>query len=79
MAEEGVPRKQTRAPGERSRARIVEQAARLATIEGIAVQDDLTSDVRSQLPTLRPRSRCHSSSCARASGLPSSSASCACV
>ena len=28
-------RKQTRAPGERSRARVVDQAARLATIEGI--------------------------------------------
>ena len=35
MAADDVPRKQTRAPGERSRARIVEQAARLATIEGI--------------------------------------------
>jgi AcrR family transcriptional regulator len=35
MAEDDGPRKQTRAPGDRSRARIVEQAARLATIEGI--------------------------------------------
>ena len=35
MAEEEIAKKQTRAPGERSRARIVEQAARLATIEGI--------------------------------------------
>ena len=35
MAEEETPKKQTRAPGERSRARVVEQAARLATIEGI--------------------------------------------
>jgi AcrR family transcriptional regulator len=35
MPAEEVPRKQTRAPGERSRARIVNEAARLATIEGI--------------------------------------------
>jgi len=35
MAEEETPKKQTRAPGERARARVVEQAARLATIEGI--------------------------------------------
>ncbi len=35
MTVEESPKKQTRAPGERSRARIVEQAARLATIEGI--------------------------------------------
>jgi AcrR family transcriptional regulator len=35
MPEEDTPVKQTRAPGERSRARIVEQAAQLATIEGI--------------------------------------------
>ncbi len=35
MPEEEAPRKQTRAPGERSRARIVKQAAQLATIEGI--------------------------------------------
>lgn len=35
MPAEVTPKKQTRAPGERSRARIVEQAARLATIEGI--------------------------------------------
>ena len=35
MPEEETPTKQTRAPGERSRARIVEQAAQLATIEGI--------------------------------------------
>ena len=35
MPDEEIPRKQTRAPGERSRARIVEQAAQLATIEGI--------------------------------------------
>ena len=35
MAEEETPKKQTRAPGERSRARVVEQAAQLATIEGI--------------------------------------------
>ncbi len=35
MPEQETPTKQTRAPGERSRARIVEQAARLATIEGI--------------------------------------------
>jgi AcrR family transcriptional regulator len=35
MAEEQTPKKQTRAPGERSRARVVEQAAQLATIEGI--------------------------------------------
>ncbi len=35
MPEATAPRKQTRAPGERSRARIVDEAARLATIEGI--------------------------------------------
>jgi AcrR family transcriptional regulator len=35
MAEEETPKRQTRAPGERSRARVVEQAAQLATIEGI--------------------------------------------
>ena len=35
MAEEETPKKRTRAPGERSRARVVEQAAQLATIEGI--------------------------------------------
>jgi AcrR family transcriptional regulator len=35
MPEEEPPRKATRAPGERSRARIVEHAARLATVEGI--------------------------------------------
>ena len=35
MAEEETRKKQTRAPGERSRARVVEQAAQLATIEGI--------------------------------------------
>ena len=35
MAEEKTPKKQTRAPGERSRAPSVEQAAQLATIEGI--------------------------------------------
>jgi AcrR family transcriptional regulator len=35
MAEQEVLKKQTRAPGERSRARVVEQAARLASIEGI--------------------------------------------
>jgi AcrR family transcriptional regulator len=35
MPEEEAPRKQTRAPGERSRARIVKEAAQLATIEGI--------------------------------------------
>jgi AcrR family transcriptional regulator len=35
VAEEETPKKQTRAPGERSRARVVEQAAQLATIEGI--------------------------------------------
>src|SRR5580700_422780 len=35
MAEEETAKKQTRAPGERARARVVEQAARLATIEGI--------------------------------------------
>jgi AcrR family transcriptional regulator len=35
MAQEETPKKQTRAPGERSRARVVEQAAQLATIEGI--------------------------------------------
>src|ERR1700691_4006189 len=35
MAEEETTKKQTRAPGERSRARVVEQAAQLATIEGI--------------------------------------------
>ena len=35
MAGEETPKKQTRAPGERSRARVVEQAAQLATIEGI--------------------------------------------
>ena len=35
MAEEDTPKKQTRAPGERSRGRVVEQAAQLATIEGI--------------------------------------------
>jgi AcrR family transcriptional regulator len=35
MAEEETPKKQTRAPGERSRALVVEQAAQLATIEGI--------------------------------------------
>jgi AcrR family transcriptional regulator len=33
--EEQAPRKQTRAPGERSRARVVKEAAQLATIEGI--------------------------------------------
>jgi len=35
MPDEETRPKQTRAPGERSRARIVEQAAQLATIEGI--------------------------------------------
>jgi AcrR family transcriptional regulator len=35
LAEE-APARRTRAPGERSRARILEQAARLATIEGLA-------------------------------------------
>ena len=35
MAGEETPKKQTRAPGERSRARVVEQAAQLATIVGI--------------------------------------------
>jgi AcrR family transcriptional regulator len=35
MADEKTAKKQTRAPGERSRARVVEQAAQLATIEGI--------------------------------------------
>jgi AcrR family transcriptional regulator len=35
MAEEETAKRQTRAPGERSRARVVEQAAQLATIEGI--------------------------------------------
>ena len=35
MADEETPKKQTRAPGERARARVVEQAAQLATIEGI--------------------------------------------
>ena len=35
MAEEETPKKQSRAPGDRSRARVVEQAAQLATIEGI--------------------------------------------
>jgi AcrR family transcriptional regulator len=35
VPDEETLRKQTRAPGERSRARIVEQAAQLATIEGI--------------------------------------------
>ncbi len=35
MPGEEAPRKQTRAPGKRSRARIVHEAARLATIEGI--------------------------------------------
>jgi len=35
MPEEETPKKQTRAPGERSRARIVKEAAQLATIEGI--------------------------------------------
>ena len=35
MAKEETPRRQTRAPGERARARVVEQAAQLATIEGI--------------------------------------------
>ena len=35
MPEEERPKKQTRAPGERSRARIVKEAAQLATIEGI--------------------------------------------
>lgn len=35
MAEEETTKRQTRAPGERSRARVVEQAAQLATIEGI--------------------------------------------
>jgi AcrR family transcriptional regulator len=33
---EAAPARRTRAPGERSRARILEQAARLATIEGLA-------------------------------------------
>jgi AcrR family transcriptional regulator len=35
MAEGKTPKKQTRAPGDRARARVVEQAAQLATIEGI--------------------------------------------
>ncbi len=35
MSEEEAPRRRTRAPGERSRARIVQVAAELATIEGI--------------------------------------------
>jgi len=35
MAEEEAPKKQTRAPGQRARARVVEQAAQLATIVGI--------------------------------------------
>ena len=35
MAEEETPKRQTRAPGERSRSRVVEQAAQLATLEGI--------------------------------------------
>jgi AcrR family transcriptional regulator len=35
MPDEETPVRQTRAPGERSRARVVEQAAPLATIEGI--------------------------------------------
>jgi AcrR family transcriptional regulator len=35
MAEEETPKKQSRAPGDRSRARVMEQAAQLATIEGI--------------------------------------------
>ena len=35
MAEEETTKKQSRAPGDRSRARVVEQAAQLATIEGI--------------------------------------------
>ncbi len=35
MALEETPKRQTRAPGERSRARVVDQAAQLATIEGI--------------------------------------------
>ena len=36
MTDQGRPRpKRTRAPGERSRARIVEQAAKLATIDGL--------------------------------------------
>jgi AcrR family transcriptional regulator len=35
MAEGKTPKKQTRAPGDRGRARVVEQAAQLATIEGI--------------------------------------------
>jgi AcrR family transcriptional regulator len=35
VPEEETPKKQTRAPGQRSRARIVEQAAQLATVEGI--------------------------------------------
>ena len=35
MAEEETAKRQTRAPGERSRARVVAQAAQLATIEGI--------------------------------------------
>src|SRR5580698_4490145 len=35
MAEEETQRKQTRVTGERSRARVVEQAAQLATLEGI--------------------------------------------
>ncbi len=35
MPDEETPKRQTRAPGERSRARVVEQAAQLATIEGI--------------------------------------------
>ena len=35
MPVEETTRKRTRAPGERSRARVVEQAAQLATIEGI--------------------------------------------
>jgi AcrR family transcriptional regulator len=35
MAEDETPKKQTRAPGDRSRARVVDHAARLATVEGI--------------------------------------------
>jgi AcrR family transcriptional regulator len=35
MTDEETPKKQTRAPGVRSRALVVEQAAQLATIEGI--------------------------------------------
>ena len=51
MPDEEIPRKQTRAPGERSRARIVEQAAQLATIEGI---EGLPSDAL-PMPPASPR------------------------